>query len=251
MERHYSDDIADCKNDNYKEIVDYHIENGTSYEKIINNLLFLTKIKYNAFKYFYNKYMCYNCKKLYESKILNVLASHPPSKYINENLEEDTNIYCQLLEELFDDGIYPDQVCGDKVDICKCKNNHICHTEDDCDCRYHCSDTSFFKAIWRDCNYDFIKIGLKYIDPSKINKILLKRYIRFIKASDDKQNEHRTLKLFYNFYKTNCDKNITYENFFNEKLDKVHNCCNIEKEQILDKIKILECTIIDLKNKLY
>jgi hypothetical protein len=257
MNREYSKEIRDCKNDNYKEIVDYHIKNGISYEKIITSLGFLTENAYNGFKYFYNKYMCYNCRKLHESKILSVLASNPPSKWIN--LVKDTNIYCNLLEELFNDGIYPDQVCTDKSDCCNCKKKHICYTEDDCDCLYHCDDTSFFKAIWRDCNYDFIKIGLKYIDPSKnsilfqnnkINKNLLKRYIKFIKSSDDKQNDYRTLKLFYNFYKTNCDKDITYENFFNEKLDTVHNCCNCEKEQILDKIKILECTILDLKNKL-
>lgn len=241
------DMIRSC-GDDYVKTIDLLVSSKCSNKTILSAC-----ISYNseAFKYFFEKYMCYTCIKDNEKYILDILSS----KYDNN---------CELLEYIFSKGIYPDQVCRVRYHSCECKHQGIpCHTIEECKCVYHCSDTSFFNAIWRDCHYDFLRIGLKYIDPNidsvlfknrKINKVLLSRYIKFIKGSDDERHGYRTLILLYEFYKKNCDSTILYENFINMRFDECNNCtCTCTRNckcQVLEKIKKLEQDILQLKQSI-
>lgn len=98
-----------------------------------------------------------------------------------------------------------------------------------------------------------------------INKALLRRYVRFIKGSDDKDHNYRTLKLLYTFYKQHCDSTITFDNFKEGNLDQRHcvsncigvnsNCAGlssncINKKAMMEQIQSLEATITELKHKL-
>jgi hypothetical protein len=246
----YFSDIEYC-GDNYETVIDSAIKNGVIYKQILGCFQFINKSRFDACKYFLDKYMsCAKCRKEYAPEILCTLAMSPPSKCINkDHFENDLKLYKMLLHKLFQSGVYPDQVCMAKYEHCDCEKNnkhHICNTTPDCICRYHCQDTSFFKAIWMDCNYDFINIALMYINPQdesvlfnhgNINKPLLQRYIKFLNGSDDAKHDHRCLKLVYEFYVTNCDPLITFQDFKNNNLD------NKEYPK-------RSCSYTDLQNKL-
>jgi hypothetical protein len=172
--------------------------------------------------------------------------------------------YRKLLEKLFSEGLYPDQVCIDKCKFCKCKCD-ICHINENCKCIYHCSDTSFVIACRnREYNYVFIELGLKYIDINcdsvlfkngVINKTLLKKYISVLNSSSiDKNKSLNALNYFYNFYVKHCDSNISFNDFCNANLEKIDSCCCRcvvgDKQDILNQIKKLEDDLLKLKNKI-
>ncbi len=267
-EHNYYRALEEC-GDNYKQVIDECVKENIPYDKIIRSIQFLNESKYNAFIYFYDTYLCRNCKKTYEKKILRILAQFPPSIYMSKNINNDMKFYRKLLEELFSEGLYPDQVCMDKSKLCKCKCD-ICHITEDCKCEYHCSETSFAIACGGtyDYNKDFIELGLKYIDINcdsvlfkngVINKTLLKKYISRLNSSYnylgfEKNTPLHALKLFYNFYVKYCDSNISFNDFCNANFDNIDSsCCRCvvgNKQDILNQIKKLEDDLLKLKNKI-
>lgn len=112
---------------NYAQVIDHLVSSGVPCEKIFESLpiVFINKNRYNAFKYFYDKYLYINCRKGYEKNILCRLTGNPPSKYINKDVTDDIQYYHQLLTDLFESGVHPDQVCGTRCSLCPYKE-HIC-----------------------------------------------------------------------------------------------------------------------------
>jgi len=234
--------IKDCGHD-YKNTVDllvksneicrwYSMNTNSSYDVILR-----ATIRYNhqAFKYFFENYLqCYRCKGEYEKEILDLLSF---------------DLTHNLLDYICSKGIYPEQILHGRASSCICVHQEPCHLTENCTCIYHCSGTSFYQAMRGDCQYDFVRIGLKYIDPKVdsvlfkngvINRVLLCRYIKTIKESDDKDYDYRTMKLLYEFYKKHCDKDITYDNFINLEFD----TC---ESKILERIEKLEDDIAETR----
>ncbi len=263
----YFNDLKTCGS-KYKEVVDELISSGLEYKKMVACVQFINKSKYDAFIYFYENYLCCNCRCSYEGDLLRTLAMSPPYRGINTDLETDNVLYKELLEYLFARGVYPDQVCMDRCQYCTCQCKNACHTTEDCKCEYHCSDTSFFIAVTNN-NHVFVEIGLKYIDPRKdsilfkngcINKVLLSMYIR--------RSDERVLIMLHQFYQKHVDSMISMDDFkianFDYKKHSCHRSClcvppqpqssppqctqhNHNHTALLNTITALENTVRELK----